>query len=314
MTRFFSLLLPALLLTGCCTRSTKEVVAETYIHKYGAPVCREDWIANGRDGQVVQQRRDGVTVKRSYRNGVLEGNTSYSFPNSTTLHICEVYNAGALVARTSNYPSGAPMEEERYQNGQSTQMTHWYEDGTPASVENYDMGRIVSGEYRTPLNAIEAQVVDGIGTRLFRNNKGELMMRDLIRGGELVERICYFASGDPSAIIPYQNGQIHGTRLTFFEGGLPNTVEQWVHGKQEGLTIVYQNGEKASEIPYMNGEKEGVELRFRDGAEPVEEVSWKAGVQHGPRRLLSVQGETTEWYHKGELVSRPTFERLNLPR
>ena len=45
----------------------------------------------------------------------------------------------------------------------------------------------------------------------------------------------------------------------------------------------------------------------------MEEVSWKDNVKHGPRKLYVDGTAKTEWYHFGDLVSRPTYERMNLP-
>lgn len=73
-------------------------------------------------------------------------------------------------------------------------------------------------------------------------------------------------------------------------------------------------GEKVAEVPYIRGKKNGIEHRYRDGTQLVEEVAWKDNIQHGQRKFY-VDGETkTEWYHEGEVVSRTTFERMNMPR
>ena len=91
-------------------------------------------------------------------------------------------------------------------------------------------------------------------------------------------------------------------------------MEQWVQGVQEGTTVVYQNGEKIAEVPYVRCNKHGIEHRYRDGAQLVEEVTWREDIQHGQHKLY-IDGETKlEWYHNGELVSRPAFERMNMPR
>lgn len=300
-------------LTGCKTNSSQEVVKETYIHKYGVPVAKDDWSRNGKDGQVAQLLSDGVTVTRSYEKGILHGKTTLTFSNSSTIHFVETYNQGNLTSKVENYPSGVPLEEAQYEGGRIAQITRWYEDGAPAASEIYENGLIVQGEYRSPLNVIESRILEGMGTRILRGNDGELLSKDTIQNGQMNERVTYFSNGDPATVTPYENNQIHGMRLTFLVGGLPNTVEHWINGKQEGMTIVYTNGEKAFEIPFTNGEKNGVELRYRDGKTIVEEVSWVNGVQHGPRKILADEASKTEWYHQGELVNRPTFERLNPP-
>lgn len=303
----------SLALTGCRNRAEKVVVKETYLHKYGVPVPKEDWARNGKDGQVVQLRNDGVTVSKSFEHGVLQGPVTYSYPNSTTVEKIELYDRGLLLSVTRNFLSGVPHEMEKYEGQQIKEVSRWYEDGTPSAFETYENGLMVTGEYRTPLNAVESVVENGLGTRIARGNDGELLSKDSIVHGQMVERVTYFQNGDPASVTSYENGLAHGTRLTFALGGLPKTVEQWMHGQQEGMTIVYLNGEKVAEVPYVKGEKHGTELRYQDGQTVVEEISWKRGVQHGPRKIISEEVTKTEWYNQGELVSRTTFERMNPP-
>lgn len=306
----------ALTLSGCKNSNYyNEILKETYIHKYDVPMAKADWEEQGQNGKIVQLKKDGVTVTQSFENGELHGETSYTFPNTSTIHRTEVFEKGKLKSKRENYPNGSAMWEVFFNDeAEPIKLCQWYEDGgTPALIEIFEQKRLVNGEYRTPLNDIEARVNNGQGIRVRRSNEGELLYKDHIENGEMVKRTIYFANGDPSIIIPYKNGQIHGTRLTYLPGGVPNSAEAWVDGKQEGITVTYQNGEKYAEISYVNGKKNGIEKRYRDGTTLVEEVTWVNDVQHGKRELY-VDGETkVQWYHQGELVSRPTFERLNLP-
>ncbi len=301
--------------TGCRQSNRYgDVVKETYIHKYGVPVAKSDWDEQGKDGKVVKLKKNGVTLTQTYSKGVLNGESTYTFPNSSTIHRVDVYELGELTAKREHFPSGVPMREEMYEQGSLAKLTRWYEDGTPAATETYQAEFLVKGEYRTPMNIAEAHVQNGHGTRVSRSSDGDLLSKDTIQNGEMVERITYFANGDPATITPYVHGEIHGTRLTFLQGGLPNTSEQWTHGRQEGITVVYMNGEKYAEVPYINGKKNGIESRYRDGQLLVEEITWKDNVQHGLRKL-HIDGDTkVEWYNQGEVVSRATYERLNLPR
>jgi antitoxin component YwqK of YwqJK toxin-antitoxin module len=309
------IMLACTLLAGCRSNQGQfDIVKATYIHKYGVPVAKADWLERGQDGQTVILRRDGVTVTSTYAKGVLHGVTTYTYPNSSTIHTSEFYEKGALVSKKENYPSGVPMQEETFAQGSLANLTRWYEDGTPQATEFYQDQLLSSGEYRTANNIVESRVCNGQGTRFFRSNEGELTAKDTIQNGLLKERVTFFSNGDPSTITNYQSGEIHGTRLTFAKGGLPNTVEQWSHGMQEGITIVYQNGEKIAEVNYSKGKKHGSELRYLDGTILVEELYWKNDLMHGPRKLYVDGQAKTEWYHEGIIVSRPTYERMNLPK
>ena len=301
--------------TGCMNKNQcNDVVKETYIHNYGVPMAKADWEKQGHDGKVVQLKKDGITVTRSLENGVLNGETTYTFPNSSTIHRVEEFRCGICISKRENYPSGVPMREEIYEGINSTKFLRWYSDGSPASTECYEGSLLTKGEYRTPLNAIESSVSNGFGTRICRSSEGDLCFKDVIQNGQMVERITYFQNGDPSTITPYESENIHGMRLTYLPGGLPNTAEQWKCGFQDGITVVYQNGEKYAEVPYHKGRKNGVEYRFRDGSLLVEEVTWRDNLQHGERKIYVDGATTTEWYHQGDLVSRNAFERMNMPR
>lgn len=302
--------------TTSCTRNNQncDVVKETYIHKYGVPVTKSDWEDQGKEGKVVALHKDGITVSTSYSKGVTHGPVSYSYPNSSTIHRVETYSHGELIALRENYPSGVPMQEELFEGSELIKLTRWYEDGTPQATEHYNNTFLTVGEYRTPLNVMESRIQDGHGTRICRTNDGELLSKDSIQNGQMIERVTFYSNGDPSTVTPFENGVVHGLRLTFLQGGLPNTVEQWVYGIQDGTTVAYQNGEKSAEIPYEQGKKAGTESRFRDGELLVEEVNWKDDVQHGQRTLYIDGNSRVEWYHHGEIVSRTTYERMNMPR
>jgi antitoxin component YwqK of YwqJK toxin-antitoxin module len=304
-----------LALMGCRNHYQGEVVKETYVHKYGVPVSATDWDKQGQDGQVVQLQKDGVTVVRSYNKGVQSGETTWSFPNSDTLAKVERFQNGQLTSVCENYASGLPMQEEIFDTaGNLVKRLKWYEDGTPSAVEMFQQGFLVNAEYRSPLNMIESRVENGIGTRICRNTEGELVFKEKIEQGSLVERVNFYSNGDPCTITPFKEGKVSGSRLTFFRGGLPKAIENWVNDRQDGTTVLYHNGEKIAEVPFVEGKKHGVELRFRDGENLVEEVSWHNDIQHGPHKIY-VDGQTkVEWYHQGEVVSRPTFERLNPPK
>ncbi|MFN0064932.1 MAG: toxin-antitoxin system YwqK family antitoxin [Chlamydiales bacterium] len=312
---FVLLLLATTAFTISCRSGqyNNEVVKETYIHKYGVPIPKSDWNKQGKDGKIVQLRRDGVTVSRSYAKGVMHGECTFTYPNTSTLHKTELYENGVLVGKKANYPNGLTLSEETFENELISKRNYWYEDGAPQTVESYTDGLLTNGEYHSPNNIVEARVKGGEGTRVIRNEEGVLVARESFEKSHRIERVDYFPNGDPQSITPYLNNHIHGTRLTFCQGGLPNSVEQWNHGLQEGTTMVYMNGEKVSELPYVRGKREGIEKRFRDGAILVEEVTWKEDKQHGPCKIYSDGTSRTDYYHEGALVNKPTYERLNPP-
>lgn len=176
MRKTLSLLALALAVVGCRTTTSQynDVVKETYIHKYGVPVTKADWVDQGKEGQIVSLHSDGVTVTNSYSKGILHGPTTFSFPNSSTIHHIETYSQGELVSKKENYPSGVSMKEELFEENHLVKRSQWYEDGTPQANEVYQNTFLLSGEYRTQLNVVESRVQDGHGSRICRSGEGDL--------------------------------------------------------------------------------------------------------------------------------------------
>lgn len=311
----FLLVFSLLTLAGCRNSYQGEVVKETYVHKYGVPVSSSDWARQGEDGQVVQLQKDGITVIRSYAQGIQTGITTWSFPNSDVVAKKQVYDHGCLISETDNYASGHPMQEKLFdEQGEMVRRLTWYEDGTPSAIESYSGDCLTEGEYLSPSNTLDSLVMQGSGTATHRNGDGDLIYQDRFEGGRLVERIEFYSNGDPASVTPFQWGKIAGQRKTYFRGGLPQSVEEWSNDRQQGITCLYHNGEKVAEVPFVEGQKHGIERRYRDGQSIVEEITWDHDMQHGPRKIYVDGDSRVEWFHQGEVVSRPTFERLNPPR
>lgn len=310
--KYILLCFVALTCVGCGRDPNRTPVKQVFVHKYGIEMEQKDWEERGRHGEVVTTRKDGVIVRQSYDNGKLHGETTLTFPYSSTLARLEDFEHGRLVREQDNYRSGIPQKEVLYKGHNQKVTTCWYEDGTPVSVELVQGGLLFSGEYFDSNHALEAQVKNGEGKRLVRESH-HVSAEDLIVAGRMVKRTAYFESGEPKSITSYVNGQIHGERLTYFEAGLPNAVETWVNGELHGNLITFSGGEKLSERPYVHGMRQGLELVYGPKGEVTEEISWNDDVRHGPTRYLA-EGEeqTVDWYYEGKNVRQHTYERLSL--
>ncbi|MBB64433.1 MAG: hypothetical protein CMO81_05160 [Waddliaceae bacterium] len=309
-----STVVTATLLTSCAgntAHKSKEVVQETYIHKYGITVTEEDWDRRGRDGQIVSTLRDGVTLTRSYSGGNLDGNTTYSFPHSQIIQKTETYNRGQLVRIVTNFSSGSPMKEESNLNAAQKEVRTWYEQGTPKSVETWEGKKLLSGEYFTLDNQTEATIKMGSGTRIQRDAFGQRTSEDEFHDGQIAKSTTFHLNGTPKEITPYENGVIHGMKKLYTPGGEPEATEQWHQGTQVGLTTLYQNGEKIAEVPYQNNKKQGTELRFKNGSLVVQEINWRNNSKHGPTKTFFENDTKTTWFYDGRLVSKIEFEGLS---
>ena len=299
-----------------CTQGQKgdrHVVKQTYVHKYGVEVTPEDWQQRGQNGQVITKLDSGVVMTRNYIGGVLHGQALQTFPHSDQIATRESYVGGVLTTEIAYTLGGSPKCETQYDDDAKA-VTCWFENGTPQSQEHFIGSRLDSAEYYDVDNKICARVIEGNGTRLIRDAYGTIVAHDTIDDGMLIERTTLHVNGAPKEILTYVNDVIEGSVKRFLPIGEPQSIEEWVNGKQHGITTIFQNGEKYAEVPYVLNVKEGVEKRFRDnGNLLVEEITWNNGQRHGPT-YIHLDGSTrTEWFYKGANVSRALFD-LNVKR
>lgn len=292
-------------------RWDEQIVQKSFKHKYGMEVTPSEWAARGRSGEVILTQKNGVEIKQNYEYGHLHGETTYTFPYSGSIEKTEHYVEGQLIRTEMNYPSGAKLCEISYKNSNDFSIRNWYEMGGNRSFEEYESDCLVSAEYYTPNQQIEGKVMDGEGVRINRSSLGVLISRDTIVDGVLTLRTILYPNESPKEIIPYKNGMIAGEKRTYTPTGEPLSIEQWVNGHQQGITVVYQNGERVSEIAYVQGKKHGIERRFRDGDHLIEEISWRRGQRHGPS--MSYLGEATrvDWYQEGTAVTKAQYKELS---
>lgn len=296
-----------------CNKSNQygPVVEETYIHRYGVQVPVEDWQSRGQSGQVITTLKNGVVVTKNLSSGVLEGDTSYTFPHSDVIQKIETYSRGNLQKVMVNHYSGRPSHETLYTGENSRKITKWYENGAPQSKEEVVHGKLMSGEYYTSKNQLEAKISDGFGTRVQRDTYGQHLSNDTFVLGEMTLSTTFHPNGAPKDVTPYKNGVIDGELKTYLPIGEPNSVEIWVDGKKDGISVIYQNGEKFAEVPYVEGIKHGVERRYRDGDHLIEEIHWSNDQRHGPSYSYVGDVTKTDWYYQNRLVTEKTFDLLN---
>lgn len=299
-----------LLTSSCCQNSCNDsVVDQKYIHKYGVAVPSDYWTSSGEHGSVVTSMTDGVVITRSYASGLLDGETTYSFPHSDQIQKKEIYVNGTITKEMGFFFDGTPSYEIIYDSPLgSKRVACWYHNGTPKSIEQLSGDLLISGEYYTSCNQHDSTVENYYGTRLVRDDYGQLVSTDMIEQGRMTARTTYHTNGTPKEIIPYTNDLVHGSKRCFNPAGEPDIVEEWAQGMQHGSTIVYQHGEKYAEVPYTYGVKHGVEKRYRDGQTVTQEITWENGLQHGATTTYAGDVSKTAWYYRGTETTKSNFD------
>lgn len=286
----------------------------TYVHPYGVPVGYEQWAQSGCNGQRILSWRDGVTVSQTYADGLLHGESTYSFPHCDQIEHVEKYCNNELTSQVFYNVAGVPVQSVVYSAPNFKTITIWYDTGNPRSVETYEGQLLITGKYYTLLNQLDSWVYKGDGERITRNELGHFVSLDAFKDGVMTTRTLYYANGSPKEIACYnKSGQLHGKRRTYYEGGEPMAIEEWDHGEQNGITIVFQEGQKFAEVPYVEGKKKGVEKRFFNGCILVQEVTWNDDVLNGPIHTYECNKVVhTDWYYKGHRTTRANYDSYTI--
>lgn len=297
--------------TGCMPQGQRDVIDQTYVHKYGVEVPPDYWSSAGKEGSVISTMANGTIVMNTFSNGILHGESTYTFPHNERLERKEIYQNGQLEKETVFYHDGTPKQETYYVLSSPLKyVTTWYTTSTPKSYETYEGNHLVNGEYYTLDNQRDSFVENFEGSRIQRDDYGQMISRDTIEEGNLILSTTYHPNGAPKEMIPFVGGKIEGVKKTFFPGGEPNTLEEWKSGIQEGITTIFQNGEKFSEVPYVNGQRNGIERRYKDEKVLVKEVMWINGEMHGPAKTYVNNSVKTEWFFQGEATTKNNFDAL----
>lgn len=303
--------LATLFLVACSKDDQSTVVAQQYIHKYGFPITEKEWNSRTQDGKVVSVLEDGVTVSQNYSNGVLNGETTYSYPNSTINKESHLYTNNVLVKKTLFSQEGIPYQEFSYELDSKVVITKWNSEGAPLSIETYERELLTSGTYFNKNNEIESKVDNGFGTRTIRSNEGQLLLKDQIENGKLLTRTTYHSNGAIQSQLSYKDYKLDGDSITLSPTGNPVVKNSWKENKLNGLQVIYKNGFKSEEISYLNGKKEGLERHFDDSGKLVAEIPWKAGKKHGcVTEFLGENNNKIDWFFKGKSISSVRYKEL----
>lgn len=305
---FWGLFLLAFL-TACGNKNEdSNTVSQRYIHKYGFEVSQNEWLERKGDGQIITAFKDGSCQTCSYKNGVLHGATSLTYPKAQIIKEKTDYEEGTLLRKTLYSINGLPSQEEIYEN-ENTTITVWNNKGVPLSIEEYRAEKLISGQYFTALNVLESSIVNGKGLRVKRNPEGKLFSKEQFEKGELSFRTTFHSSGEVETISHFTDYCLHGEQKTFSTSGTLIRKAHWKNGQLHGKEMCYRNGKKYLEVPYANGKKEGVEKEYYK-KQLVREVPWKAGQKHGMERLCYRDYTDIQWYFNGKTVGLAKFRQL----
>ncbi len=304
------IVLSGLVLASCTTNSLDQVVSQKFVHKYGFDVSAQEWEERSKDGQIVEELKNGVTITRAYENGQLHGPTKFTFPNSKVVEKLLIYDQGTLLKEIVFDTKGMPIREDLYEFDDRSVITLWSNRGIPLSIEEYENEMLIDGKYYTPDHELEAKVENGYGYRIKRTRDGLLVSRDEIKNGIMAERTTYHPNGEIHTVSHYDDYQLHGVQAKFSPSGVPLMELSWNHGELNGPKVIFRNGIRVAEIPYINGIKHGTEYHYDDLGNLISETTWKNNKKHGCCKSYTEDSIDSEWFHNGMAVDAQKFVQL----
>lgn len=303
-------LLSVCMTSGCAQKSDRDEVLRTkYFHTYGPELSKESWDNHGMTGEVIEQCKSGIEIRKKFLDGKLHGESTWSYPHSPVAHRFEEYEMGRLVSFGVNYDNGVVEIKEELSPKGNKILQAWYDDGCPRFTEEWSASqRLQSGKYFTDTGDLESEVIQGKGVRVDRNRAGALLVRERVEQGQVVEKQAFFPNGTIQSVVLLQNGIQHGTTHVYLESGQPLSIEEWKNGTLDGMQTYFDHGLRAIQISYKNGLREGVETRFKPGTDQiVAKISWKNDLKQGPATFFLDDQEVQEWYWKDGKVSEEQY-------
>ncbi len=301
----------AVLAAGCSgTRDEEKIVSQSYIHKYGYAVSKQEWESENYPGQVITTLSDGVTVTATYEDGLLHGPCTHTYPHTQTVESYILYNKGSLAKEIYYDVNGLPVKEIVHSSPTRHTITLWYKNGSPLSIEEYFHQELTEGQYFTLNNEVESRVIKGNGTRIARDPQGILKAKDEIHTGLLTRRETFHSNGIPESNATYVHGKLHGVKKSFTASGEPQSIEEWSNGELNGNVTYFKNGAKFIECTYVDGLKNGYEIHYNNDV-VSQKTLWKNDKRHGPSSFY-IDGNThTAWYYDNRQVTHKEYTDLS---
>ncbi len=301
------------LVVSCSKNCEKcDAVAQRFIHKYGLEVSQDEWQERDKNGQIISTLNDSSVETKSYKNGVLHGMASLTFPKSNALKEKSEYIDGEIVKKTLFSFSGLPLREELYEEDSRTTITVWSSKGAPIFIEEYHGESLISGKYFSLKNQLESSIVNGKGERLKKNETGTLLSKDTFDKGSIVSRITYYPTGEVETISNFQDYDLHGPQKTFSPEGALVREANWENGELEGAEVCYRSGKIFIETPFYKGRKEGIEKEYNRNNQIVKEVHWKKDQKHGSERVYYKDFTDIQWFYNGVAVDLSRYNKLQM--
>lgn len=308
--KFFCMLGTIAVLSSCNNKNDSDVVSQRFVHKYGFDLSEAEWIQRDKEGQVITTLKNGITKNTSYKNGILHGPTTITFPNTNIIQEKCEYNEGMLVKKTIFELSGLPVQENAFEADGKKIITIWDNNGVPLSMEEYNNDLLMSARYYNSQNEIEATIMEGAGTRIKRDRSSLLLSKEKVENGQIVKRTTFHPNGVVHTQCSFANYKLNGLEETFSPSGNLLSRSNWKMGKLDGIQSLYHNNKIHTEISYADGKKNGPEKEYDSFGLVSKEINWADDQRHGPSHYTTKDSYDMQWFWRGAPVERKKFQLL----
>lgn len=293
-----------------CQKNNENNITKTrFFHKYDIELTEKEWEEQGKTGKIKTILNDKREKIQTYKNGFLDGKTTITYPNSNKINILLLYKNNTLTKKIIYDRNFIPISEIIIENN-NKKITHWYKEGIPLKIEEYENGLLLFAQYFNHKNELESSIKDGNGIRIKRTRDNVLLSKEKIEKGKIVSRTNFHPNNQIQSQTFFKDYMLHGLQTTFSIAGNLLTKTNWHHGKKDGIQLCFRNKKKYLEIPYIHGKKHGVEKEYNIDEKIIKEIHWQNGLRHGSARYYHDEFTDIQWYWKGNPVDLKKFQAL----
>lgn len=251
----------------------------TEYHPNGKTKCTATYVYGSLNGLLQNFDIDGNVASSMYfRDGDKNG-VETVYDENGKLDYVENYVNGKLNGKKQWFYENNKVYMDRYYvNGEMDSTADYYgEDGSLALRLTYDNGVVLSYTYL---------------------DKNKQILPAIPLNNETGKILSYYASGQKSREMTFQNGYIEGPRIAYFLSGRKYLESNFISDESDGLYKEYYiNGQLKIQQESKFGENNGIEKIYYDNGQLKSECFYINDRKNGTERRYDKTGKLIKTYY-----------------